>query len=182
MHLILSYPVAQCVARRAPMFCNAYDGWFAPPACHSVRMTYRPSTALRLLGSLWISHNKFLPVNKWILLILLVLVAFSFLLCIGNASVTRPCPPTDQPISYKCCLVWLLWVNQLSLWFAWFFMWSCVWFQLPTVLSACRECFSNRSMSTSWSAWWTVDAALHVFWRHHMDSVGYVYTWRIQWT
>ena len=31
---------------------------------HSVRMTYRPSAALLLLGSLRISHNKFLRANK----------------------------------------------------------------------------------------------------------------------
>ena len=37
---------------------------FAPHARHSVRMTYRPSAALRLLGSLRISHNKFLRANK----------------------------------------------------------------------------------------------------------------------
>ena len=41
-----------------------YGRWFAPCARHSVRMTYRPSAALRLLGSLGISHNKFLRANK----------------------------------------------------------------------------------------------------------------------
>ena len=46
---------------------NAYGGWFAPRPRHSVRMTYRPSAALWLLGSLKISHNKFLRANKWIL-------------------------------------------------------------------------------------------------------------------
>ena len=60
-------PVAQCVARGAPICSNAYGGWFAPRAHHSMRMTYRPIPALRLLGSLRISHNKFLRANKWIL-------------------------------------------------------------------------------------------------------------------
>ena len=59
-----SSPVAQCVARRAPICSNAYGGWLAPRPRHSVRMTYRPSAALRLLGSLRISHNKFLRANK----------------------------------------------------------------------------------------------------------------------
>ena len=35
---------------------------------HSMRLTCRPSAALRLLGSLRISHNKFLQANKWILI------------------------------------------------------------------------------------------------------------------
>ena len=43
---------------------SSYGGWFVPRPRHSVRMTYRPSTALRLLGSLRISHNKFLRANK----------------------------------------------------------------------------------------------------------------------
>ena len=42
----------------------AYGGWFAPRVRHSVRMTHRPSAALRLLGSLRISHNKFLRANN----------------------------------------------------------------------------------------------------------------------
>ena len=46
---------------------NVYGGWFTSWACHSVRMTYRPSAALWLLRSLRISHNKFLWANKWIL-------------------------------------------------------------------------------------------------------------------
>ena len=62
-----SSPVAQCVARRAPICSNVYGGWFAPRPRQSVRMTYRPSAALWLLGSLRISHNKFLLANKWIL-------------------------------------------------------------------------------------------------------------------
>ena len=37
------------------------------PRCHSVRITYRPRAALRLLRSLRISHNKFLLANKEIL-------------------------------------------------------------------------------------------------------------------
>ena len=45
-----------------------------PHARHSVRMTYRPSPALGLLGSLRISHNKFLQANKWILILILILV------------------------------------------------------------------------------------------------------------
>ena len=32
--------VAQCVARQDPICSNAYGGWFAPRARHSVRMTY----------------------------------------------------------------------------------------------------------------------------------------------
>ena len=52
-----------------PMCSNTYGGWFTPCHHHSVRMTYRPSAALRLLGSLRISHNKFLLANKWILLL-----------------------------------------------------------------------------------------------------------------
>ena len=62
-----SSPMAQCVAQRAPICSNAYGGWFAPRPRHCVRMTYRPSAALRLLGSVRISHNKFLRANKWIL-------------------------------------------------------------------------------------------------------------------
>ena len=56
--------VAQCVARRAPICSNAYGGRFAPHPRHSVRMTYRPSAALRLLRSLRISHNNFLRASK----------------------------------------------------------------------------------------------------------------------
>ena len=52
-------------AWRGELLCsNAYGGWFAPCARHSLRMTNRPNTALRLLGSLRISHNKFLQANK----------------------------------------------------------------------------------------------------------------------
>ena len=65
-----SSPVAQCIAQRAPIiFGNANGGWFVPRARHSVRMTCRPSTALRLLGSLRISHNKFPRANKFILIL-----------------------------------------------------------------------------------------------------------------
>ena len=51
LHLtfLLSSPVSQCVAWRAPICSNVYGGWFAPRARHSVRMTYWPSAALRLL-------------------------------------------------------------------------------------------------------------------------------------
>ena len=59
---LMSSPVAQCAARHAAM-CT-YGGWFRPHARHSVRMTYRPSAALQLLGSLTVSHNKFLRANK----------------------------------------------------------------------------------------------------------------------
>ena len=59
------YPVAQCVAQQAQICSNAYGGWFMPHPRHSVRLTYRPSAAL--LGSLRMSHNKFLCANKWIL-------------------------------------------------------------------------------------------------------------------
>ena len=53
------------VRSAASSICSsAYGGWFAPRLRHSVRMTYRPSAALRLLGSLRISHNKFLRANK----------------------------------------------------------------------------------------------------------------------
>ena len=80
----ISSPVAQCVARRAPMQQCAYGGWFPPRPRHSVRMTYRPSAALRLLGSLRISHNKFLRTNKWILILILILI---YVYCIN---VKRP--------------------------------------------------------------------------------------------
>ena len=44
---------------------HMYGGWFTPRVRHSMRMTYRPSAALRLLGSVRISHNKFLrSINK----------------------------------------------------------------------------------------------------------------------
>ena len=59
--------MAQCVARWAPICSNAYGGWFAPHPRHSVRLTYRPSATLQLLGSLRISLNKFLWASKWIL-------------------------------------------------------------------------------------------------------------------
>ena len=59
-----SSPVVQCVSQRAPICSNTYGDWFAPRARHSVRMAHRPSAALRLLGSLRISHKKFLRVNK----------------------------------------------------------------------------------------------------------------------
>ena len=71
---MLSSPVAQGVAWRTPMQQCAYGGWFAPCACHSMKMTYRPSAALQLLGSLRISHNKFLPANKWIFILILLIV------------------------------------------------------------------------------------------------------------
>ena len=57
------------VVSRGAVCSNAYGGWFAPRARHSMRMTYRPSAALWLLGSLRISHNKFLRANKWILIL-----------------------------------------------------------------------------------------------------------------
>ena len=65
----ISSAVAQCAEQQAPICSNVYGGWFAPRAHHSVRMTYRPSAALRLLGSLRISHDKFLRANKWILIL-----------------------------------------------------------------------------------------------------------------
>ena len=60
-------PMVQCVARWAPICSNVYGGWVTPCPRHSVRLTYRSSTALWLLRSLRISHNKFLWANKWIL-------------------------------------------------------------------------------------------------------------------
>ena len=59
------YVISRGVVRSAASSYAAVPGdWFAPRLRHSVRMTYRPSAALRLLGSLRISHNKFLRVNK----------------------------------------------------------------------------------------------------------------------
>ena len=72
---ILSSPVVQCVAQRTSIRCsNLYGGWFTPLARYSVRLTYKSNTALWLLESLRISHNKFLLANKWIL----ILSLFSF--------------------------------------------------------------------------------------------------------
>ena len=65
--------LAHCIARRVPMQQCVWRLVHAH-ARHSVRMTYRPSAALRLLGSLRISHNKFLPANKWILILILILI------------------------------------------------------------------------------------------------------------
>ena len=42
-----------------PICSNAYGRWFVLRVRHSVRMTYRSSAALWLLGSLRISHKKF---------------------------------------------------------------------------------------------------------------------------
>ena len=72
-HFVVSRGSVRSVAQWAPIsICsNAYGCWFVPCACHSVRMTYRPSAALWLFGSLRISHNTFLQANKWILPILL---------------------------------------------------------------------------------------------------------------
>ena len=71
INISLSYCTGVCTnivssgAVRSELLCsNAYGDWFAPRPRHSVRMTYRPSAALRLLGSLRISHNKFLRANK----------------------------------------------------------------------------------------------------------------------
>ena len=47
------------LVRQAPICSNANGRWFAPRTRHSVRLTYRPSAALRLLGSLRISHEMF---------------------------------------------------------------------------------------------------------------------------
>ena len=69
-----SSSVAQCIAQRAPICSNTYGGWFKPHPRHSMRLTYRPGTALRLLGSHRISHNKFLRANKWILIFILILI------------------------------------------------------------------------------------------------------------
>ena len=55
----MSSPMASCVVRRAPVCSNVYGCWFAPRVRHSVRLTYRPSGALQLLGSLRICHKKF---------------------------------------------------------------------------------------------------------------------------
>ena len=53
-HLILYF-----VNIITPICNNAYGRWFAPCACHSVRLSHRPSAALWLLGSLRISHKEF---------------------------------------------------------------------------------------------------------------------------
>ena len=91
--------MAQCVTRRAPICSNAYGGWFAPLPWHSVRITYRPSAALWLLGSL--SHNKFLRANKFILILIKMLHSITmFCRCAagfygdprpGSATGCRPC-------------------------------------------------------------------------------------------
>ena len=69
-------PVAQCSAWRGELLCSsAYGGWFVPCARHSVRMTYRLSAALRLFGSLRISHNKFCePINESLSLLCWILM------------------------------------------------------------------------------------------------------------
>ena len=72
----MSSPVAQCIVWRAPVCSNAYGGWFMPRPRHCVRLTYRPSAALRLLGSLRISHNKFLWFNKGILILLILIYLY----------------------------------------------------------------------------------------------------------
>ena len=56
-----SLSVFSCGAMRsvAPISSIAYGRWFAPSVRHSVRMTYRPSAALWLLGSLRISYKNF---------------------------------------------------------------------------------------------------------------------------
>ena len=43
-----------------------------------VRLTYRPSTALWLLGSLRISHKKFLQANKWVFILMLHMTSCIF--------------------------------------------------------------------------------------------------------
>ena len=56
--------MAQCVARQAPMQQCVW--WLVlARTCHSVKMTYRPSAALRLLGSLeYPTTNSCGPINK----------------------------------------------------------------------------------------------------------------------
>ena len=66
-------PVVQCVVWRAPLCSNEYGCWFAPRPRHCMRITYKPSAALRLLRSIRISHNKFLRANKWILRFLILI-------------------------------------------------------------------------------------------------------------
>ena len=78
------------LARRVPICSNAYGGWFALCARHSVRMTYRPSAALRLLGSLRISHNKFLRANKWILILILKAVNTQIKSIIHRVYIPKP--------------------------------------------------------------------------------------------
>ena len=79
--------MAQYIAWRAPKCSNVYGSWFVPCARHSVRMTYRPtSAALRLHGSLRRSHSKFLRANKWILILILnmqTLNLFAWNVCSG---------------------------------------------------------------------------------------------------
>ena len=70
-------------AKHGELLCsNACGGWFASRARHSVRMTYRPSAALQLLGSLRIFGNKFLRANKWIL----ILLPYPYSFCLDLAS------------------------------------------------------------------------------------------------
>ena len=58
--------ISRGVMRSAASSCMQQCVWWLVRARvrHSVRMTHRPSAALRLLGSLRISHNKFLRANK----------------------------------------------------------------------------------------------------------------------
>ena len=65
LHVCHVSPVAHVCRLASFSICsNVYGGWFKPHARHSVRMTYRPSAAVRLLGRFKISHNKFLRANK----------------------------------------------------------------------------------------------------------------------
>ena len=64
----MSSPVVQCVECEL-LYAAIRMVAGSHPCSYSVRMTYRPSAALRMLGSLRISKNKFLQANKRILLL-----------------------------------------------------------------------------------------------------------------
>ena len=58
MHSIVTTFRGAVIKVEVANFCAAMDTLIDQDG-HSVRLTYRPSAALRLLGSLKISHKKF---------------------------------------------------------------------------------------------------------------------------
>ena len=73
-------------AQRASLYTNAYGGWFAYHARHSVRMTYRTSAALRLLRSLkYPTTNSCGPINGSVSLCFL-LIFYSVTILFENIS------------------------------------------------------------------------------------------------
>ena len=154
--ITVSQKVPYCLlwrnASRSELYAamHIYGGWFAPRVRHSVRMTYRPSAALRLLGNLeYPTTNSCQPINK---------------------SLSLPSVHLHRPIHISlCCVTKLLhqqWLQHI-----------CVMKGTCWVTRICSEKQFGMRLIITWHKWSTWRGDVRTSLIAHITWMTYI-TWR----